>query len=199
MATAFTAEECARIKDSLRQCARECARTVGMKSVTVDRLVSEAGISKGAFYKFYESKELLFLEVLEELHEYVYGKAAQLMVRTQGMPANERAAQVILDVCRLLEESGMMAFWENDLPVLLSKLSEDALREHYHGDRQHILELLGRISPDPIFSSELAAGIVRALMLTISHRRQIGQQYNEAMEILVHGACDRLFVIGDHS
>ena len=199
MAIAFTAEECARIRESLRKSARECARTVGMKNVTLDRLVAEAGISKGAFYKFYDSKELLFLEALEELHAYVYGRAAERMAHTEGLPASERAAQVILDVCRLLEESGMMAFWENDLPVLLSRLSEDALREHYHDDRQHILELLGRISPDPIFSSELAAGLVRALMLTISHRRQIGSQYNEALEILVRGACDRLFVLSNQA
>lgn len=193
MAIAFTEQECNEIRNVLRETARECARTVGMKNVTVEQLVRAAGISKGAFYKFYESKEMLFLEILEELHAEVYGKAAELMEHNAHLPPNERAAQVILDVCRLLEDSGMMSFWENDLPVLLSRLSEEVLHEHYHDDREHILELLRRISPDTILSSQLSASIVRALMLTISHRRQIGECYPQALEILVRGACDRLF------
>lgn len=41
---------------------------VGMRQTTVDQLVEAAGISKGAFYKFYSSKEMLFLDLLEDLH-----------------------------------------------------------------------------------------------------------------------------------
>ena len=142
MATAFSGKERARITVSLRESAREVAVNSGMKNVTVEELATKAGISKGAFYKFYSSKELLFLEILEETHTQVYGMAGRLLSQSSARTQAERAAETILNVCRLLEESGMVPFMENDLPVLLQNLPEDVLKAHYHGDEVHVLELL---------------------------------------------------------
>lgn len=196
MPSAFTSMERERILASLRQSARECAKTTGMKNLSVDELAKAAGISKGAFYKFYACKELLFLEILEEMHAEVYGRAAQNLQFTAGQSPAERTANAILDVCALMEQSGMIAFWENDLPVLLSKLPQDILQAHYHDDEVHILELLRLIVPDAGVSRELIAATVRTLMLTIAHRSQIGERYHEVLELLVRGACDRIFASG---
>lgn len=193
MAVAFTEEECNSIREALRSAARICARGDGMRSITVEQLARTADISKGAFYKFYESKEMLFLEILEEMHAEVYGRAAQLVAQNTFLPPHKRAAQAILDVCTLMEESGMMMFWERDLPVLLDKLPKRVLAEHYHDDEVHILGLLRMICPEATFSQELTAATVRTLMLTISHRSQIGPCYPQVMETLVRGACDQLF------
>ncbi|MDY4966094.1 MAG: hypothetical protein SO100_07070 [Dysosmobacter sp.] len=40
---------------------------------------------------------------------------------------------------------------------------------------------------------ELAAATVRGLILTVSHREQIGEQYPKVLETLVRGACRELF------
>ena len=82
MATAFTEQEKQQILRRLRQEARRCASHIGMKKTTVDQLAESAGISKGAFYKFYPTKEALFLEVLEEWHSELYEKAAQAVSYT---------------------------------------------------------------------------------------------------------------------
>ena len=42
---------------------RHCAVTLGMKKTSVDQLTKAVGIAKGSFYKFYESKEMLFFAV----------------------------------------------------------------------------------------------------------------------------------------
>lgn len=65
MATAFSPQERERIRDSLLDAALKSAATQGMRHATVDGLAREAGISKGAFYRFYPSKEHLFLSMLE--------------------------------------------------------------------------------------------------------------------------------------
>lgn len=193
MPSAFTSIERERILSSLRHSARECARTTGMKNLSVDELARKAGISKGAFYKFYPCKEMLFLEILEEMHAEVYGRAAENLNSSVGQPPAARTANAILDVCSLMEKSGMIPFWENDLPILLNKLPQDVLKAHYHDDEVHILELLKRIVPATDDSYQLITATVRTLMLTIAHRSQIGERYHEVLELLVRGACDRIF------
>ena len=197
MATAFSGKERARITVSLRESAREVAVNSGMKNVTVEELATKAGISKGAFYKFYSSKELLFLEILEETHTQVYGMAGRLLSQSSARTQAERAAETILNVCRLLEESGMVPFMENALPVLLQNLPEDVLKAHYHGDEVHVLELLHRIAPDSEVPDDFAAATVRSLLLFIAHRSQIGEHYQEVLEILVRGTCEQLFGKGN--
>ena len=39
----------------------------------------------------------------------------------------------------------------------------------------------------------LAAATVRGLILTVSHKEQIGELYPQALETLVYGACRELF------
>ena len=56
MATAFSQRERERIRESLLDAALKSAASPGMRHATVDNLAREAGISKGAFYRFYESK-----------------------------------------------------------------------------------------------------------------------------------------------
>ena len=54
---------------------RRCAVTLGMKKTSVEQLTKAVGIAKGSFYKFYESKEMLFFAVLENVHSELYGVA----------------------------------------------------------------------------------------------------------------------------
>lgn len=193
MATAFSGKERAKIAVSLRENARKVALKGGMNTVTVEELAGKAGISKGAFYKFYSSKEMLFLEILEETHTQVYGMASILLSQSKAVTEMERAEETILNVCRLLDESGMVPFMENDLPVLLQNLPEDVLKAHYHGDEVHVLELLHRIAPESDVPDDLAAAAVKSLMLLIAHRTQIGDLYQQVLELLVHGTCEQLF------
>ena len=39
----------------------------------------------------------------------------------------------------------------------------------------------------------LAAATVRGLILTVSHKEQIGELYPQVLETLVYGACRELF------
>ena len=50
-----------------------------LKKTSVDQLTKAVGIAKGSFYKFYESKEILFFAVLEDIHAELYGVADQVL------------------------------------------------------------------------------------------------------------------------
>ena len=57
---AFTDYETEQLRKALLKETRRCAVTLGMKKTSVDQLTKAVGIAKGSFYKFYESKEMLF-------------------------------------------------------------------------------------------------------------------------------------------
>ena len=61
---AFSDYEAQQIRKALLEQARNCAVTSGMRKTSVDQLTQAVGISKGLFYKFFESKELLFSRYL---------------------------------------------------------------------------------------------------------------------------------------
>ena len=87
---AFTAYETEQLRKALLKATRRCAVTLGMKKTSVDQLTKAVGIAKGSFYKFYESKEMLFFAVLEGIHAELYGVADQALREADGCASRHR-------------------------------------------------------------------------------------------------------------
>ena len=172
---------------------RHCAVTLGMKKTSVEQLTKAVGIAKGSFYKFYESKEMAFFAVLESIHSELYGVADHALSEADGLPPSERAAKAVLAVCQRLSDTGDMIFIENDAKLLLQRLPEDVKNIHYHDGETHIRQLLEKYDLVPARGSSLVAATVRGLILTVSHKEQIGELYPQVLETLVYGACRELF------
>ena len=86
-----------------------------------------------------------------------------------------------------------MVFIENDANLLLQRLPDEVKNVHYHDDEAHIRQLLEKYDLVPKRGASLAAATVRGLILTVSHREQIGKLYPQGLETLVYGACRELF------
>ena len=190
---AFTDYETEQLRKALLKETRHCAVTLGMKKTSVDQLTKAVGIAKGSFYKFYESKEMAFFAVLESIHSELYGVADQALHRNGGLPTSERAAGAILAACRWLSKTKAFVFIENDADFLLHRLPEEVKTAHYHDDETHIRLLLEKYDLAPNRGISLAAATVRGLILTVSHKEQIGELYPQVLETLVYGACRELF------
>lgn len=87
---AFSEEENTKIRRSLLAEARSRALTVGMRKTSVEELTAAVGISKGSFYKYFDSKELLFFAVLEELHSELYAVAKDALMANSSLAASGR-------------------------------------------------------------------------------------------------------------
>lgn len=190
---AFSDFETEQIYKALLAETRRCAVTLGMRKTSVDQLTQAVGISKGSFYRFFTSKELLFFALLEDIHTELYDVAAGELRDNIGLPPAERAAKVILAVCKRMSDTGVMTFIENDVKSLLQRLPDNIKSEHYHDDEAHIRALLEANALNPKGGAELATATVRGLILTISHKEQIGELYPQVLDMLVHGACTELF------
>ena len=190
---AFTEDQNETIRRDLIREARRCGVTIGMKKTSVEQLTRAVGIAKGSFYKFYESKEMLFFAVLENIHSELYGVADHALSEANGLPPSERAAKAVLAACRWLSETQALVFVENDAEFLLRRLPDEVKTAHYHDDETHIRALLEGGGLQPKGGIALAAAAIRGLILTVSHQEQIGAMYPQVLDILVRGACRELF------
>ena len=192
-ALAFTDYETEQLRKALLRETRHCAVTLGMKKTSVEQLTKAVGIAKDSFYKFYESKEMLFFTVLEGIHAELYEVADRALCESDGLPPSERAAEAVLAVCRRLSDTGDMVFIEHDAKLLLQRLPDDIKNVHYHDDETHIRALLESGGLQPKDGIALATAVIRGLILTVSHQGQIGELYPQVLETLVYGACRELF------
>ena len=190
---AFTEEQNETIRRDLIREARCCGVTVGMRKTSVEQLTEAVGISKGSFYKFFDSKELLFFAVLEDIHTECFAAAQKSLQENAAIDPASRTAAAILAACRWLSETKAFVFIENDAKLLLQRLPDDIKNVHYHDDETHIRQLLEKYDLVPNCGISLAAATVRGLILTVSHKEQIGKLYPQVLETLVYGACRELF------
>ena len=192
MAGAFNQQERTAIQKNLINAAQKYAVSVGMKHTSVDALSKEAGISKGAFYSFFQSKEALFLAMFERMHLHMYGSAEKALREHKQLPPKVRAAKAIQEAIRVFIQHDLIAFMQEDLPILLRKLPQSVLSEHYHDDEKHIKELLDRSSIALTTSTENACAVLRLLLLTTALQREIGEGYSAAMDLLIQATCNQV-------
>ena len=141
-------------------------------------------------YKFFDSKELLFFVVPEDIHTEGFAAAQHSLQGNAALPPAGRAAAAILTACRWLSETRALVFIENDAESLLRRLPQDILSTHYHDNEGHIRALPEESGLCP---HGAAGAAVRGLILTVSHQSQMGQLYPQVLSLLVHGACRELF------
>lgn len=119
---AFTDEQNEQIRNDLIREARRCGITIGMRKTSVEQLTNSVGISKGSFYKFFDSKELLFFAVLEDIHTECFAAAQKSLQENTALLPADRTAAAILAVCRWLSKTKAFVFIENDADFLLHRL-----------------------------------------------------------------------------
>ena len=190
---AFTEDQNETIRRDLIHEARRCGVTIGMRKTSVEQLTDAVGISKGSFYKFFPSKEILFFAVLEDIHTECFAAARASLRETAAQSPADRAAEAILAACCWLSETQALVFVENDAEFLLRRLPNEIKAAHYHDDETHIRALLEDSGLQSKGGIALAAAAIRGLILTVSHQEQIGELYPQVLDILVRGVCRELF------
>ncbi len=189
MATAFTQRERASIEQKLQEAALACATSAGMRRTTVDELARQAGISKGAFYSFYQSKEHLFLAMLEQVQKEIYGSAKKVFDDNIGLPAWQRASLAMKEVCRATEAKSIFFFTQNEVPLMLRRLPEHILRGHYQSDEEHLAQLLTQSGLRLKLGIETISAVARLLLMSLMFRQDIGPGFDQALDALIDGGC----------
>ena len=192
MATAFRDTEKEVIIGKLRQSAWNHACAEGMRKTTVEMLAEEAGISKGAFYHFYASKELLFLDMLKTWQQKAYAAAARVLEDNADLPAPARASLAFREAFRFIVAQPIGRFLAEEIPIMLRRIPEDVLDAHYQSQEEFIINIIRQVGVVLTVPDHTAAAVVVILMLSLTNADRVGEHYQAGIDALVDSACKQL-------
>lgn len=190
---AFSAQEKDLVRSKLIDAAGSFLATTGIRKTSVEELAHAAGISKGAFYMFYESKELLFLDALEQeqalIHDTIISRTAKASTRRDAF-----VAAVTEMYHSFIAKPWLLAFAGEEYELLLRRIPPERIAEHIALDNASMRRLLGLLGEGLSVSPELLSAAMRMLFMGILHRREVGEQWADpAFEFMLEALADRMF------
>jgi AcrR family transcriptional regulator len=89
-------------KKHLLACARRVFARNGYHTASIDDIIKEAGVARGTFYNYFESKRAVFQQVLEVLFEEVWASVPPIRVG-EGEDVPAQIVGNLTSLCALLE------------------------------------------------------------------------------------------------
>ena len=188
MATAFTTEEKEVIRKKLHKVAKECLQRYGVKKTTVDQMAVMVDISKGSFYNFYSSKEMLFFAVLEEYQIDVMDRLTEQLDMEAKIDTN-RLVELLYDFYQDFRYSFMYTIFKNhEMELLVRKLPKEAITNHHLIDDRMVKKIVSRINIRENVSVEIVSALFRTIAMTILHIEEIGEeQFDTTLKLVIQG------------
>ncbi|MFF4417823.1 TetR/AcrR family transcriptional regulator [Streptosporangium sp. NPDC001559] len=189
MAIAFTTEEKARITRVLLDAGEELFTTQGLKKTSLEELVAPAGIAKGSFYSFFDSKESLYLEIMLRRAPKV---AAHIAAALDDPPGEESLVAVMHAITGVLTGDPLYR-------RLLTRPDELEMVTRRVGPEQ-----IARVAPQVItplldhlaagqrsgvvvadIPPETLVGVIRGVGLIVLNRDRFGPAYEAVLEATI--------------
>lgn len=187
MGSAFTTEEQQLIRQDLKKAARKYLAIMGMKKTSVEQLSSEVGISKGAFYKFYQTKEHLFYEIMEDVHNELYVGARKFLVDPSLPNTQARLEGALFYAYETMCSTSIFKFMLEELPYVLRKLSPTIMEEHQEEDADHIGQILQEAGIHLKYPPDFVSNLLRSIITLSQTKMIIGEnQTDEVVRFLIH-------------
>lgn len=192
MAVAFTDSEKVIIKEKLHSVAEQCLRTYGVRKTTVEQLAKMSGISKGGFYLFYSSKEILFFEVLEVFQKSIF----EQLISSLSKGATSKK-QTFIDAVFELYISVKNSFihniiQNNEIEYLFRKIPPELIVKHHSFDDILTVKLFEAFQISEKQNTEVVSATLRAIFMTMLHEQEIGTHYIEALKMLITGVANQI-------
>jgi AcrR family transcriptional regulator len=188
MPKAFSEKEKEVIRAQMQEKSKRLFELHGLKKTSVDDITQAVGISKGAFYLFYESKEELFLEIMERMESELRESILELTLQPK---ANARThVRAILSGFLLTYDAYplLKSFSQTDFDYLLRKLPAERMQAHMKGDTKFFDSLMKKVKREGIdlkVPPRIALNLIFGLFLISFHRRDLGDEaYAETMKIM---------------
>jgi len=189
MPRAFSDSEKIKIRQRLVDQGYKQFSAHGLKKTNIDELASAAGISKGAFYIFYDSKEALFMDVAEMAEER-FRRDVLAVLDQPAVSARANLFAVLKKAFSLWKTLPILQqFSAVDVEVLLLRIPEEKLHAHMQADGAFMQELISRCRQAGIpvcRSAGELGGLVYSLLLISLNESGLGPiKVEDSLDVLL--------------
>lgn len=191
MARSFTEREKENIKRSLQEACKQSWTQYGYKKTSVDDLCRQAGISKGAFYLFFESKEALFCEVLCSVQEQICNAASEVIRKHNDKHGVADALKLIY---REYDKNNFLCDSDStDFTILMNKLSEEQVKKIEESNQMSQQLFLSRPYLKFKVHADLAMSVIYSLIMNIKNKDILPHNHMETFDFMVDHLIDSLY------
>ncbi len=189
MPRAFTERERGLIGKQLLEQGYRFFSAYGLRKANVEEIAKAAGISKGAFYNFYDSKESLFMDVVEQVEARIRQKVL-VIIDLPGPSPRARLFAVLKKTLALFRTMPILqVFTGSDFDLLFRRLPAEKLQEHLARDRAFFEELIARCQSAGIpirAQPERIMGLLYLVVLAVLHEDDLGRnEFVDSTDLLL--------------
>ncbi|QVK16770.1 TetR/AcrR family transcriptional regulator [Mycoplasmatota bacterium] len=189
MPKAFTNHEKEIIRKKLIEVAEDSLRHYGVKKTTVDELVKGANISKGTFYLFFDSKEILFFELFRLRHDSIQNNFLEKISNLKDNLNADVITNVLFDLYKQLEDSFLFSFiTSGDFELVMRKVPESMLEDHNSRDDLSMEKLFSMMPNLDSKQVKVHSAALRLVLVSILHKKEIGEEsFDDALKLSIRG------------
>ena len=177
MSRRFNEQERSKIRAELLTHGQAFLSTYGVRKTNVEDLTMAVGISKGAFYAFFSSKEELFLCLFEQFEAEYRTKLLAIASQQPDSP-RERIRSFLFQSITLWRTSPLFRHFDREaFEYLARRLPAERMQSHQHDDEAFVGQLLEHWRTDGLVLTCTAKelnGLFRALFFVSLHADDIG-------------------------
>lgn len=193
----FTETEKEKIRLEMMHAAHQCFITKGLKNTSIEEITSSVSIAKSSFYVFFESKEMLYLELLalegEEIERRVWPKVKEeedireaVKVYLKAMSSELESKVLTRRLITNLEEYNMVVRKVNPQYSATETLRSIVPLMEFIKENKEAKYLIDE-------DIEVIAGVTRAALAMIIHKKDVGEKiYPKVQEILFNAVANEL-------
>ncbi len=190
LASKFSEQEREYIRNQLLNHGRELFGDHGLNKTTISDLTKKAGIAQGTFYHFFESKEALYFEIVEQEERYIREELLH-KVLLKGKLTKATFRDFLQKALQFLDESPILRqlFDKSTMNQLLRKLPQEKLDSNNQGDIDFLVPYIKKWQEDGVLkqlSPDIIVSMIRSLIILSLQKEMIGESnYKATMDQLV--------------
>ncbi|MDR1930836.1 MAG: TetR/AcrR family transcriptional regulator [Treponema sp.] len=190
MAKSFTDSEREIIRSKLIESCMESWSKYGYHKTNVSELCQIAGISTGAFYQFFASKELLFVE---SAMNFVSSLSRIFDGCMQESPDKNGFANGMKATQREIQKMGWFSSLPDVWPLLVRKLPPDFVEQDFRDDMKRYQEIIEKYNLKSKKNLEEISSILQLVSTSALLKIHLYGDANQAWDFIVDIVVDALF------
>ena len=189
----FTMEQRDALKVRLLEIGTELIASSGIKKMSISKVTAKAGIAKGTFYNFFESKDRFVIEIIHYGKEEIY-QCINKLVEENGF-LDKQGLQILLSKFSLSGKNNVLSiFSKEDMLWLRENCKEEYILDSIKED-MIMKQLFAHVKGlNPRINFHVVANYMKTISLLNEHKSEMHQDaLDETQQLMVQAMFDYMF------
>ncbi len=189
----FTMEQRDALKVKLLEIGTELIASSGIKKMSISKVTGKAGIAKGTFYNFFESKERFVIELIHYRKEEIY-QCINRLVEENGF-LDKQGLQTLLSKFSFSGKNNVLSiFSKEDMLWLRENCKEEYILDSIKED-MIMKQLFAHVKGlNPRINFHVVANYMKTISLLNEHKSEMHQDaLDETQQLMIQAMFDYMF------